>query len=570
MRTVQRAAAGVLIAALAFGATTASLGAQDSTTSSAIVSRALEHESAGRNREAIDAWRSALAAGVVIPAALGLERIFSLLAQEDSLLSMFDSLVPRYPRELQLRAAQLRTLLTLGRYAQADAQFASWRDLAPKDVAPYREYARVLLFNNRAAAADTVLRQATSALGNTRALVLETAQMRSALGLWKEAAESWREAMRDEAYYESAAVFSLSPAPPASRDAVRAELSVTGAPLGASQSLAFLEVQWGAPRAGWRVLSALPPTDTTVAIWRQFADEVLRVRSWGAAMDALAAIDQARPDGETALKGAQVALAADDPTLALRLARAAATRLDTARALHEALPLELDALARLGRAAEAETVLKRATPALGPDGTRPFARYIALAWIRAGDIPRARAALKDAPLAAEDAVSGWLALYDGDLAGARVALRTTEVPGQDAVSVLALLNRTKEERSPAIGGAFLALAKGDSAQAAQRFERAAGELSDAAPLLLALAARIETARHNEDRALALWKRVVGEYAEAPEAAEGDLEWARGLRRRGDLTGARERLEHLILTYPTSALVPQARRELDGLRVGAAS
>jgi hypothetical protein len=27
-------------------------------------------------------------------------------------------------------------------------------------------------------------------------------------------------------------------------------------------------------------------------------------------------------------------------------------------------------------------------------------------------------------------------------------------------------------------------------------------------------------------------------------------------------GAIERLEHLILTYPTSALVPQARRELD--------
>ncbi|MDH5235164.1 MAG: hypothetical protein OEW77_09385 [Gemmatimonadota bacterium] len=565
---VRRAA--LLLAATSLLGTPGALGAQDSAATSAIVSRALEHESSGRNREAIAAWRSALSAGVVIPAALGLERIFSLLAQEDSLLTMFDSLVPRYPRELQLRAAHLRTLMTLGRYAQADAQFRAWRDLAPRDVAPYREYARVLLFNNRAASADTVLRQATEALGSSRALVLETAQMRSALGLWKEAAESWREAMRDEAYYESATVFSLSPAPPESRDAVRAELSVAGAPLGARQALALLEVQWGAPREGWRVLASLPPTDTTVAVWRQFADEVLRVRAWGAAMDALAAIDRARPDGETALQGASVALAADDPAEALRLAREAAGRLDSARVRSDVLPLELDALARLGRAAEAEAVLGRAAPALGPDGVRPFARFIAWGWIRAGDVAKARAALRDAPLAAEDAVSGWLALYDGDLAGARAALRNTDAPGQDAVSALALLNRTREERSPAIGGAFLALARGDSAQAATRFERAATELSDAAPLLLALAARIETARRAEDRAMALWQRVVAEYADAPEAAEGDLEWARGLRRRGDVRGARERLEHLILTYPTSALVPQARRELDGLRVGAAT
>ena len=35
-----------------------------------------------------------------------------------------------------------------------------------------------------------------------------------------------------------------------------------------------------------------------------------------------------------------------------------------------------------------------------------------------------------------------------------------------------------------------------------------------------------------------------------------------LRRRGDATAAVAHLEHLILTYPQSALVPQARRELE--------
>ena len=70
------------------------------------------------------------------------------------------------------------------------------------------------------------------------------------------------------------------------------------------------------------------------------------------------------------------------------------------------------------------------------------------------------------------------------------------------------------------------------------------------------------------RSVALWRRVAEEHPESPEAAEAYLEWARALMRAGDRDGARQRLEHLILTYPTSALVPQARRELDALRMGA--
>jgi hypothetical protein len=38
-----------------------------------------------------------------------------------------------------------------------------------------------------------------------------------------------------------------------------------------------------------------------------------------------------------------------------------------------------------------------------------------------------------------------------------------------------------------------------------------------------------------------------------------------LRRKGDNAAAAARLEHLILTFPESSLVPQARRELDVVR-----
>ena len=42
-----------------------------------------------------------------------------------------------------------------------------------------------------------------------------------------------------------------------------------------------------------------------------------------------------------------------------------------------------------------------------------------------------------------------------------------------------------------------------------------------------------------------------------------------LRARGEHAAAVERLEHLILAHPRSALLPQARRELAALRASAA-
>ena len=65
--------------------------------------------------------------------------------------------------------------------------------------------------------------------------------------------------------------------------------------------------------------------------------------------------------------------------------------------------------------------------------------------------------------------------------------------------------------------------------------------------------------------LPLWERIATTYANSPEAPEAELAWARQLLRRGDTAGARARLEHLIVTYPESALVPIARRELESVR-----
>jgi hypothetical protein len=76
---------------------------------------------------------------------------------------------------------------------------------------------------------------------------------------------------------------------------------------------------------------------------------------------------------------------------------------------------------------------------------------------------------------------------------------------------------------------------------------------------------VHAARNDSKGAIALWQRIVEQHATAPEAAEAELEWARALRRSGDIAGAIAHLEHLILNAPQSALLPQARRELDLVR-----
>jgi TolA-binding protein len=67
---------------------------------------------------------------------------------------------------------------------------------------------------------------------------------------------------------------------------------------------------------------------------------------------------------------------------------------------------------------------------------------------------------------------------------------------------------------------------------------------------------------HDAEAIALWQRILTKESDSPEAPQAELEWARMLRRKNDVAGASAHLEHMILAYPQSALVPQARRELE--------
>jgi TolA-binding protein len=58
---------------------------------------------------------------------------------------------------------------------------------------------------------------------------------------------------------------------------------------------------------------------------------------------------------------------------------------------------------------------------------------------------------------------------------------------------------------------------------------------------------------------------VQQHPKSPEAPEALLAWGRALRDAGDSAGAIARLETLLVDYPDSALLPQARRDLERLR-----
>ncbi|MCC6318610.1 MAG: hypothetical protein IT361_13090 [Gemmatimonadaceae bacterium] len=541
--------------------------AQAGNTAEAALVRALDLEGDNKCREAIPLFRQAVQVPDPTGAILGLERCYSIVGRPDSILALLDTLLVQKPGDPTLRTVQLRTLSTVRRDADLAAAFQAWIAVAPAEATPWRVYAQLMLDNGRAMAADSILRGAAVALGNTRALASEFAQMQAALGLWVPSARSWRSAAESLSYLEQAAVFSLMPVPVTARDSIRDVFTAAPATLGARRILAGLELRWHAPRDAWRVLSELPVTDSTVAAWIVFGGEAESEQSWLTARDAYARAAAARPnDRKLALRAASAAMTGGDPRSALDLLAPLAPVTDPAVSA-SALLLQVQALGALGRPQAAESVLTARGQGLDAPTSKLAQRAMAWAWIRGGDLARANAALDSAGRETDEGerVAAWIALYQGDLATARRGLRRTDEPSNDVVTAMALLSRTRADSSPAVGRAFLTLARGDTAIAAREFEQVAGTLSDAAPFLTGVAARLFLATQDTARAIDLWRDLLQRQEQAPEAAEADLAWARVLRVRGDSAGAVRHLEHLILTWSQSALVPQARRELDILR-----
>lgn len=528
--------------------------------------RALDLEGAGKYREAAALFRQSLRGPSSVSALLGLERAYHELQWTDSLLGPLDTLIRLNPGEAVFRAVQLRSLQALGRNADMLAAFEKWVADSPREPAPYREYARLLLQKGMVRQADSVLLRARVRLGGTGELQLEVAQTRAAMGQWEASAEAWRQALVTAPYLEQAAAYALTPAPAAARDAIRGRFFASPVLVAARRALATLEAAWGSPANGWLALRDLAPDSAAAAAWLDFAQRAEAEERWTHAREALTSALRWRPTPDISLRAAVAALNSGDPGGALALAPLTSGGADSARVARALLPVHVRALAALGRPASAERLVASYERWLAPSSRAQLARSIAFGWVRVGDMTRARGALSVAgPDADSSDAAGWLALYAGDIRSARRLLRSGADASPELALALGLVARIKDDSVPALGRAFLLLARGDTASAATGMVETAERLPDVASLLLYTAGQLRAATRNEEQAIPLWKRVVEQYATTAEAPAAELEWARALRRRGDSAEATRRLEHLILTYPRSALVPQARRDLEQMR-----
>lgn len=525
--------------------------------------RALQLEIDGKYKEAIPLYRVALAGGDPQNALLGLERVLAELNWTDSLLAPLDTLIRRDPANPVYRSAQLRTLQTLNRDSDARRAFDDWTRAVARDPAPYREYARMLLQRNRSESADSVVAQGEKALGSMRGLETEVAQVRASAGNWVAAARAWRAALELSPELEQGAAYSLSPVPPVTRDSVRAVFLAPPVAVPARLALARIEMNWGSAANGWRALRGLPPSTASIDAWMDFAERAEAEGEWNLAREALVISMRARPSTALSLRAARAAMNAGDAMEVLVLIPLSSAGTDSAKIAADYVPLHVRALATIGRAETAQRLATSFDKWFAPATRNSVARTVAWGWVRQGQTERARQSLAAiGPEADSSDTAGWLALYSGDLKTARRLLRAGSEQTPELALALGTVARIKAEQAPLVGVAFLALARGDTTGAARGFVTAAEATPDAASTLLSIAAQLDAAKGDNGAAVALWSRILTQFPESAEAPEADLAWARSLIRTRDIKAGIERLEHLILTYSTSALVPQARRELD--------
>jgi predicted Zn-dependent protease len=225
-----------------------------------------------------------------------------------------------------------------------------------------------------------------------------------------------------------------------------------------------------------------------------------------------------------------------------------------------------------GKVEEADRRFRQLAPHLGPEDRERLALRIAEGWIRAGRLGRADTLLVADSSVEALAVRGRIALYRGDLGSARAMLGDAgpftgeRAAATERIGVLGVLQVIEEDSLPAVGRAFLLLAQSDSAGAAAELERIAPTLpkDHGGDELLLLAGRLQMGQGKTPVAERLFRTVIANNTPA-SAAAAEFALADLLLRTGRNAPAIVALEHLLVTWPTSAVVPQARRLLDQAR-----
>ena len=543
------------------------------------LARALDLERRGNYAEAVDAYRTVLTARPGDPSALlGLERSLQPLNRTAEVLAPARAALAVAPGSA-VHSVLVRSFTALGQADSARAALERWAAAAPRDVAPYREWGMAALARRDRAGARAAFELGRSRLGRSDLLASEMAQIFGAEANWEAAATEWLTAMKQLPGYWLTAVAALAPVPERSREAVMKIVTRESSPQGRLLRAA-LTAHWGDPEGGARGLIAALPTERPAAVeaLTQFADVVRAIpsaaatRARGIALEELARRSTGLAASRARVESARAYSDGGDREGARRMLGGVVEDTAAGAASVSAAATLIGVLVGDGRVEEAERRLAATRRGMSTDEFQTLNRRVAEGWVRAGQLDRAERTLEVDSTVEGMSLAGRIAIYRGDLAGGVARLRMagpyagTREEATERTALLALLQPIEGDTIPELGAALLQLERGDSLAGAAALERLAARMAVAkggAELRL-LAGRVYGAGRRATDAERLFRAAATEEAPATAPA-AELELARlliGLQRN---TEAIALLEHLILTYPTSALVPQARRALDEAR-----
>jgi tetratricopeptide (TPR) repeat protein len=541
--------------------------------------RAFDLERRGQHGAAAEVYRTILAGNAKdIGALLGLERSLTPNAKLAEMVPELTRALGAGEPSAALYGLGVRLYTAVGQLDSARRMVDRWRVIEPNSEAPYQELGAAALASRDRAAARMAYLLGRERLGK-EALAGELAQLATIEGDYPTAVSEWLTASAKASGYRSAAISMLGQVPVAGRPAVLRELERARTPSG-ERMAASLTIRWGDPVGGIRRLERNLGLlgNFSVEALQDGLDEVrgLRGREAGMAKGiALELLGTRVPNQATRywLESAQAYADAGDQGSARRLlSRLAGDPKSSPGMAASATSTLVAVLVAEGKLEEATRQFGQLKGVLTEDERQALQIRVAEGWVRAGQLERAEQLVAQDSTIDGLAVRGRIRLFAGDLGGAANLLRFAGPfagPREAAVSrttALALLQVIDEDSLPALGSALLKLERRDSVEAARDLEAVATQLpaDRGGGEVLLLAGRIQAALGNSAEAERLFGRV-GDFKVPASAAAAHLELARILSASDRKPQAIEILEHLLVTYPASAVAPQARRLLDATK-----
>lgn len=545
------------------------------------MSRAFELERRGNYAAAVDAYRGVLTARPGDAAALlGLERALLPMGRSAEIVPQARAALEANPRSAPVFGVALRGWSAAEEPDSMRAVAERWAAAAPGDETPYREWGASALSRRDRAGALEAYQAGRERLHRPDALAPELAQLAVADGDFAGALREWLRAVRRLPGYRVTAASTIGQAPDSIRPALLRQLGQEG-DFPARRLEADLRARWGDPAGALATLQASLPADRSQALeaLRGLLDQ-LRLRPGGEARVAtgqtLELIAERSSDAERArlrLDAARAYTAAGERDAARRMLTGIAEDRNASGTIASGATTTLvQVLIGEGKLDEAARRLGEHRTEMGAEEYAALQRRLALGYVGAGDLARADSTIAGDSTVDGLALSGRIHLYRGDIAGAierfKAAGPFTGDRGEatERTALLALLQPIEADSLPELGHALLEAARGDTAKAVAGLDRVAAELPPAkgGSEVRLLAGRLSAATGKGADAERLFKAAAS--ADAPGTAPAaELALAELLLDQRRPAEAVTQLEHLILTYPASALVPQARRRLDEAR-----